>query len=138
MSRAPRLPAALTILALIGVLSAGCGSSGPSGTAGGTDTAGKTDALSAQEKAVKFAGCMRANGVPHFPDPDAKGAFNFGVDVTPAVFQRAVRACKALEPAGGVELESEPPSSNRRACDLQRVSAHTASRIFRTPPTASP
>ena len=35
--------------------------------------------LTSQEKAVKFAECMRANGVPHLPDPGPKGDYNFGV-----------------------------------------------------------
>jgi hypothetical protein len=51
---------------------------------------------------------MRGNGVPHFPDPDAKGEFNFGVDVTPEVFQKAVRACKDLQPPGTLSARRSP------------------------------
>jgi len=97
-------PAALAAMALFG---AGCGSSAPS-TAATTRSTGTSSAatagtkLTSQEKAVKFAECMRASGVPHFPDPDAKGESNFGVDVTPVVFAKAVKACKALEPPGAL------------------------------------
>jgi len=45
---------------------------------------------------------MRASGVPHFPDPDPNGDYNFGVDVTPEVFTKAVEACKALKPPGAL------------------------------------
>jgi hypothetical protein len=84
---------ALGLAGLIGLIGAGCGSnasseSGTSSTApGSTSSSGATTKLTAQEKAVKFAECMRANGVPHFPDPDAKGDFNFGVDVTREVWR---------------------------------------------------
>jgi hypothetical protein len=57
---------------------------------------------------VKFAECMRANGVPHFPDPDPKGDSNFGVDVTPDVFTRAATACKALQPPGALSSKRTP------------------------------
>src|SRR5436305_9396619 len=97
MSRKLRPLVALGLAALIGLISAGCGSNASSEgrTASGTDSAGNTSnttsagtgtsattKLTAQEKAVKFAECLRANGVPHFPDPDPNGNTNFGVDVS--------------------------------------------------------
>jgi hypothetical protein len=96
------LPTALAVVALIG---AGCGSSAPSetGTGSGTDKS-----ATAQDKAVKFSECIRAHGVPHFPDPDAKGDYVFGIDVTPAVWQKAVDACKALEPPGALSGKRSP------------------------------
>ena len=97
MSRKLRPLVPLGLAALIGLIGAGCGSnaSSESGTASSTNTASNTSSttkLSAQEKAVKFAECMRANGVPHFPDPDPKGDYNFGVDVSKEVFTKAVDA----------------------------------------------
>ncbi len=105
MSRKPRPLAALALVALI---SAGC-SNAPSetGTAGSTGTGGTKNATD-QDKAVKFAECMRGNGVPHFPDPDAKGDFVFGIDVSPAVWKKAVDACKALEPPGALSAKRSP------------------------------
>jgi hypothetical protein len=112
MSRTLRRLAILTIVALTSVISVGCGSSAPSGT--GT-TNGSTGSASAsgknatgQDKAVKFAECVRAHGVPHFPDPNAKGEFEFGVDVTPAVWGRAVNACKSLQPPGSLSAKRTP------------------------------
>ena len=128
MSRRLRPLVALGLVGLIGLISAGCGSNAPSksGTASstgsasntssagtpstgtGTTSGGATTKLSAQEKAVKFAECMRANGVPHFPDPDPKGALNFGVDVSKEVFTKAVDACKALQPPGALSARRTP------------------------------
>jgi hypothetical protein len=110
MSRRPRPSVALALVALIG---ASCGSSAPSetGTANSTGTATATStkkSATGQEKAVKFAECIRAHGVPHFPDPDAKGDFVFGIDVTPAVWQKAVIACKDLEPPGALSGKRSP------------------------------
>jgi hypothetical protein len=118
---------ALTLVGLIGLVSAGCGANASSktgtarstGTAGSASSAGTTSSaattssgahtkLTAQEKAVKFAECMRANGVPHFPDPDTKGAINFGVDVTVEVWRKAVDACKALKPPGALSSKRTP------------------------------
>ena len=104
----------LVALALAGLIGAGCGSnaSSESGTATptSTGTAGTSHSrtathLSARDKAVKFAECVRAHGVPHFPDPDAKGDFNFGVDVTKEVFTSAVDACKSLQPPGSLSAK---------------------------------
>jgi hypothetical protein len=66
---------------------AGCGSSGkPTGTG-----------ASATDPGVKFANCMRAHGVSHFPDPGAGGQ-NFigpgsGIDPQSPSFQAAQKAC---------------------------------------------
>jgi hypothetical protein len=123
-----RLPplVAVGLAGLIGLISAGCGSNASSepgtarrtGTAGntgsttstgtGTASSGATAKLTAREKAVKFAECMRVNGVPHFPDPDAKGSFNFGVDVSREVWLKAVDACKALKPPGALSAKRTP------------------------------
>jgi hypothetical protein len=134
---------ALTLAGLIGLVSAGCGSneSSEGGAASGTDTANTVSAtgatistatadnsadqnLSKQEKAVKFAECMRANGVPHFPDPDAKGEYNFGVDVTPEVWTKAVDACKALKPPGALSAERTPKEQSASLRFAQCVREH--------------
>lgn len=115
MFRELRPVAALAVAGLLGLISAGCGSdasyetgaANKAGTAGSTGTAGSPSA-SDQNKAVKFAACMRANGVPHFPDANAKGEFIFGIDVSPAVWARAVNACKALQPPGTLSAHRTP------------------------------
>ena len=119
-TRRLRPPAALAMVALISLISAGCGSNAPSetgtasstgtGTATSTGTAGTGANKNAtdQDKAVRFAECIRDHGVPHFPDPDAKGDFVFGIDVSPAVWQKAVNACKDLEPPGALSGKRSP------------------------------
>jgi hypothetical protein len=100
MTKRLRLPTALAVVALIG---AGCGSSAPSGTG----TAGSS-AAAAHDKAVKFAECIRSHGVGDFPDPNAKNDFEYGVSVTPAVWQRATTACKDLQPPGTLSSKRTP------------------------------
>jgi hypothetical protein len=104
MSRTLRPLAAVATVALIGVISAGCGSNAASetGTASSTPTAssGADKKLTARDKAVKFAECIRAHGVGDFPDPNEKNQFEYGVSVTPAVWTRATTACKDLQPPG--------------------------------------
>jgi len=122
---------ALGLAGLIGLAGAGCGSTASSGsdTAGtgtGTGTAGgrAPAKLSAQEKGVKFAECMRANGVPHFPDPDAKGEMNFGVDVSREVWLKAVDACKALKPPGALSSKRTPKQQSAALRFAQCVRDH--------------
>ena len=75
-------------------------------TAGAGSSTGNTTSA-AHEQAVKFAECMRANGVSKFPDPDASGAFTIdeivngsSLDPNSAAWQKAMDACKDLEPPG--------------------------------------
>jgi uncharacterized protein YceK len=114
MSRRPRALVALTLLALIGLISAGCGSNAASetGSASGGGTGGSTSATD-QDKAVKFAECIRSHGVSDFPDPNTKGEFAYGVSVTPAVWTKAVAACKDLQPPGA--LSSKRTSQQQSA-----------------------
>jgi hypothetical protein len=87
-----------------------CGSSAPAetGTHSSTSTADHA-------KAVKFAGCMRANGVSKFPDPSASGQFTIdevangsSLDTSTPAFTRALSACKSLEPAGFTGSKRSP------------------------------
>jgi hypothetical protein len=98
-------------LAMVALIIAGCGSSAPpeTGTASSTATAsGGAEKLSARDKAVKFAECVRAHGVSDFPDPNAKNDFEYGVSVTPEVWNKAVGACKALQPPGTLSSKRTP------------------------------
>jgi hypothetical protein len=89
---------------MVALLSAGC-SNAPSGT--GTGSSGGTNTAATRQQAVKFAACMRANGVRGFPDPDASGALTIdgiangtSLDPDSAAFKQAIAACKDLEPPG--------------------------------------
>jgi hypothetical protein len=98
------------MVALISLISAGCGSSAPSetGTAGTADSTGTAKSSTDQDKGVKFAACIREHGVSDFPDPDAKGEFRYGISVSPAVWQKATTACKALQPPGSLSAKRTP------------------------------
>jgi hypothetical protein len=94
-----RWPAAGLALVAMVVLISACGSSAPSGT--GNSTADNA------AKAVKFAECMRKNGVSQFPDPSASGNFTIdaiangtSLNTSSPAFTQALNACKDQEPAG--------------------------------------
>ena len=113
----------LAALAMLAVIVAGCsnGSAGNSstGTTSNTGTAkssgsrstaaGHNSTATPREKAVKFSECMRENGYPDFPDPKASGEFpTFGISVSPAVWVKALRACKELQPPGSFSAHLSP------------------------------
>jgi hypothetical protein len=59
--------------------------------------------------AVAYAQCMRAHGVPNFPDPTSNGAFELGsaassglIDPNSAAYQRANSDCQHLLSNGGL------------------------------------
>jgi hypothetical protein len=71
---------------------------------GGPPTAAQTAAQTA--KLLKYAQCMRAHGVPNFPDPIVSShAFGFqlgnGVDPNSPQFKAATKSCAPLGPFGG-------------------------------------
>jgi len=91
---------------MLAVIVAGCGN-GSAGTGDSTATSGGNSTAATHEKAVKFAECMRANGVRAFPDPDATGALTIdavangsSLDTSSLAFEQALNACKDLEPPG--------------------------------------
>jgi hypothetical protein len=84
MSRRQRQLAALAPIAMVALISA-CGSSAPATAAGSSGGAGST---AARAKAVKFAECIRSNGVTAFPDPDAVGQFAYGIPSYSSPFRR--------------------------------------------------
>src|SRR5437763_8515881 len=102
----------LAALAMVALLSAGC-SNALAGT--GTGSSGANTTSAAREQAVKFAECMRKNGVREFPDPDASGdltidriANGSSLDTSSAAFQRAISACRDLEPPGFTGSKRSP------------------------------
>jgi hypothetical protein len=94
------------VLAGLCLPASGCGRSKPSSVASlGTTTAGTTSTSvprSARQSALLYAGCMRAQGVPNFPDPLPDGRFDIprGVKFEPE-FQSASQACQSDLPNAG-------------------------------------
>jgi hypothetical protein len=88
----------LAALALIALIGAGCG---------GNDSSSANTTAANQGKAVKFAQCMRENGVSQFPDPDASGQLTIdgvlngsSIDSNSPTWTEAIAACKDLQPPG--------------------------------------
>jgi hypothetical protein len=84
----------------VAILLAACGSSS-------SDTPASAATL---EQARKYAQCIRANGVPEFPDPDANGEFrgsSHELQDDPA-FRAATQACRDLAPGGEHENVGSP------------------------------
>jgi hypothetical protein len=108
------VPVALAALA-VGV--AGCGGSpeGPGSNAAASGGGGSDSA-----KLVQYAQCMRAHGVPGFPDP-VNGQPRLQVtkggplDPSSPQFQAAQQACKSLEPPG---LQAGSPQSNQQQSQM--------------------
>jgi hypothetical protein len=75
-----------------------------------------------QTALLKFSQCMRANGVPRFPDPGTGGTTNFngtGIDPNSPLFQRANNLCgkkihapswwvTGAGPPGNISVQSGP------------------------------
>jgi hypothetical protein len=119
MSRKLRPLAALAMVVLIG---AGCsngsaenGDTGSGSTRTGSTSTGSTSTGSTgssktatnREKAMKFAECMRDNGVTEFPDPNASGELTIdgiangsSLDPSTPTWKQAIGACKDLQPPG--------------------------------------
>jgi hypothetical protein len=114
------------MVAILALISAGCGtgSSGDSNAAtaqAGTGSGAGSKTTSAHGKAVKFAECMRHNGVSAFPDPDASGRLSLdgvvngsSIDPSSAAWKQAINACKDLEPPGFSGSKATPEQMSAR------------------------
>ena len=71
------------------------------------------------QQMTKFAACMRANGEPTFPDPNAQGVISAAFNRASPQFDQALQACRKDLP-GGV------PSATQRAEDLRHAVAFSA------------
>ena len=116
--------AALVSIAMVALIS-GCGSSAPASGDGGVSTA------AAREGAVRFAECIRSNGVSAFPDPDASGQFAYGIpsyssplNPSSVAWQHAIGACKSLEPAEFMPTSFTPTQLAARLQFAQCVRAN--------------
>ena len=119
MTRRIRPLAALAIVALVG---AGCSSgSAESGSTGSASSGGNGNA----DKTVTFADCMRDNGATEFPDPNADSdqefveAIESARDKSPAAWEKALAACKDLQPAGLLGGKATPEETDKRLAFAQ-------------------
>jgi hypothetical protein len=110
-TRKPLVTISMVALCIVALMSAGC-SNAPGGTGASSDGG---NASAGRGQALEFAQCMRDKGVREFPDPDASGTFTIetivngtSLDTDSPAFQRAITACKDLEPAGFTGLARTP------------------------------
>ena len=111
----------LAPLAMVALIGAGCSNEpAENGSAGNTNAA-------SQKQAVKFAECMRDNGVSEFPDPDASGEVTIdgvvngsSIDPDGAAWQTAIAACKDLQPPGFTGPEEVTPEQQEARLDFAR------------------
>jgi hypothetical protein len=104
----------LTACGLVGIACAvaitACGgaASAGTGTTGGANPANYS-------RLLKFSACMRAHGLPSFPDPDPNGGLkinsNSGISPDQPAFQAASKTCSKLLPSGG---RGQPASADVR------------------------
>jgi len=100
MTRKLRTLTALTALSVLALIGVGCSNEPAENGNTGNSNAN-------QEQAVKFAECMRDNGVSEFPDPDASGGLTIdgvvngsSLDPSAPAWQSAIAACEDLQPTG--------------------------------------
>jgi hypothetical protein len=114
----PATPRRIAIAILAGAAAAGCGSAGGTATRSGVISA------------LRFAQCMRASGVPNFPDPPIKpSTLNFQ---SPA-FQSASRACGKYLPDS--TAHEQPISASER---LKEIALATCMRANGVPDFPDP
>jgi hypothetical protein len=124
-----RINLVVAVLASAALLLASCGggSSSNGGVAhlgtntGSSTTTGEGAASpgsgSPEAAMLAFANCMRASGVPNFPDQSGSGTVRLGAGVDPSSpgFQAAQKACGKFSPKGGPPGSGPPPSAQTLA-----------------------
>jgi hypothetical protein len=103
----------LAALAMVALIGAGCGN--------GSAEDGNTGTANRDKGAMKFADCMRDNGVSEFPDPDASGGLTIdgvvngsSLDTSTSAWKEAIAACKDLQPPGFMGTEASPEEQDVR------------------------
>jgi subtilase family serine protease len=127
-NRAPRRAAALAVVAAVAVLTTACGVVHVHlGSSGGSASTGSA----AYRAELAYAQCMRANGLPGFPNPYPSGGRSVHVNVKPnSPAARANDACKHLLAGGGTGAAAtapapSPPRAVSADCLVSRPRCYT-------------
>jgi hypothetical protein len=96
----------LVALAIVALIGAGCSDGSAEDGSASTGT-GSNKSTTTRAKAMKFAECMRDNGVSELPDPDASGELTIdgvlngsSLDPSTPAWKEAIGACNDLQPPG--------------------------------------
>lgn len=107
MSKAKRTLPLVALSILLPVLAACGGTDGPSAGSSAATAGGKDN-----DQYVRFAQCMRKNGVPQWPDPVDGDKFRMptrtSVDPNSPQFKNASRKCRPLAPPGWAGPRQDP------------------------------
>ncbi len=135
-------------LVAIGLVAAACGGA-PAGPGVASLGASTTTTLPATSQTasptdysedVAYAQCMRAHGLPNFPDPNAQGDFLISPKVAnprSTTFQHANAVCQHLEPNGGRQTAAENAEALKLA--LQASACMRSHGVLNFPdPTSGP
>lgn len=129
----------LAALALAALISAGCADE-PAGSGGAARAEDP-----ARTKAVRFAECMRENGVAEFPDPDASGELTAdgvlngsSLDPDDPVWDQAMAACEDIQPAGFTGEEEVTDEDMRARLEFARCMRENGVADFPDPVEGQP
>ena len=110
--RPARAVAAIIAAVVLALLGAACSSSPSSAGSGGSSNAGRS---ANSQIGIDYARCMRAHGVPKYPDPDSSNELASGLpkvsqqqlEVSSSQYQAARNDCAHLLPNGGQMTQSQ-------------------------------
>jgi hypothetical protein len=129
MPPATRTAAAIIITTIGLALLAACGGSSSAGSGGNQSTGGSPSSTGAGgassafvSHALAFARCVRAHGVPNFPDPSSNGAFSkqalLQLGVSKSRLRAAMRPCPF--PSGQAPLTAQDQQDYLKAAACMR------------------
>jgi hypothetical protein len=125
----------LAALAMVAVIAGGCSNERAENGADG----------SGSEKAVKFARCMRDNGVSEFPDPDASGGLTIdgvvngsSLDPSAPAWKEAIGVCKDLQPPGFTGDEAVSAGEQEVRLEFARCMRENGVKDFPDPANGEP
>jgi hypothetical protein len=124
---------------MVALIGAGC--SNTSAEDGNTDSKN----AATDGKAMKFAECMRDNGVRDFPDPDASGELTIdgvlngsSLDPSSAAWKQATAACKDLQPPGYTGDKDVTPEQQDRRLEFAQCMRDNGVEDFPDPARGEP
>jgi hypothetical protein len=151
--RACLLTAATLLSGALALAGCGGGSSSPSGVAHLSSSKGTSSTslesggsspegpASVEQAAIAYAKCIRASGVPNFPDPNAGGGFRFqahaGIINSP-LFKAAQAKCHKLLPPGPGSGPPPSPQTLARFLNIARCMRQHGVSDFPDPRTSAP
>jgi hypothetical protein len=95
----------------------GAGPGGAVAGSGGANSVGLTMTGGSVAVLMRYSSCMRANGVPSFPDPNGQGQIQVsGIDPSSAQFEKAQQACQKDLPNKG-----EPSPAQQQQVRAQAI-----------------